>query len=273
MPRRKGSPEERRTVVIATTETGHAVRPRLAFMYPFTAPPVVVGHRGAPLVAPENTPASFLAAVDAGATWVELDVRRSSDDVLVVIHDAATADGIPVVERTAAALADVGVWSLAAVCAALPAELGIDAELKHFPGEPDFDEGQRSATLLAAFLTERVRERPWMTSSFDPLAVALLAEALPGVPAGLLHASATPMARAATVASEIGARILCPHRDVPDLAEEGVRAAHEHGQAVLVWTVDDPEHAARLAAMGVDAICTNDPAAVSSRLGLPSAPG
>ena len=74
-------------------------------MSPFTDPPAVVGHRGAPTLAPQNTPASFLAAAEEGASWVELDVRRSADDVLVCQHDPVDAEGRPLVEQTAADLA------------------------------------------------------------------------------------------------------------------------------------------------------------------------
>ena len=49
----------------------------------------VVGHRGAPLlVPPGNTVASLLKAVEVGAQMLEVDVRRTRDDVLVLDHDA-----------------------------------------------------------------------------------------------------------------------------------------------------------------------------------------
>jgi glycerophosphoryl diester phosphodiesterase len=54
------------------------------------------GHRGAPDVTPENTLVSFQAALDVGTEYVEMDVRRSSDGHLVVLHDARverTTDG------------------------------------------------------------------------------------------------------------------------------------------------------------------------------------
>jgi len=47
----------------------------------------VVGHRGAPSLAPENTIPSFLKAIEGGADFVEFDVRRTIDDEPVVIHD------------------------------------------------------------------------------------------------------------------------------------------------------------------------------------------
>ncbi|POF29176.1 glycerophosphodiester phosphodiesterase [Roseibium marinum] len=54
---------------------------------------VIVCHRGASLVAPENTIASLEKAIDLGADVVELDVRSSRDGILYVMHDA-------VVDRT-----------------------------------------------------------------------------------------------------------------------------------------------------------------------------
>jgi glycerophosphoryl diester phosphodiesterase len=50
--------------------------------------PLIIGHRGASAVAPENTLSAFARAVRDGADGVELDVRLSRDGVPVVIHDA-----------------------------------------------------------------------------------------------------------------------------------------------------------------------------------------
>jgi glycerophosphoryl diester phosphodiesterase len=47
----------------------------------------VIGHRGSPLQAPENTIPSFLKAIEAGVDFIELDVHSSKDGSLVVIHD------------------------------------------------------------------------------------------------------------------------------------------------------------------------------------------
>ena len=46
------------------------------------------GHRGAPDRAPENTIAGFQAALDAGADYVETDVQRTADGVLLLMHDS-----------------------------------------------------------------------------------------------------------------------------------------------------------------------------------------
>ncbi|MBF6241158.1 glycerophosphodiester phosphodiesterase [Nocardia otitidiscaviarum] len=51
------------------------------------ASPATVAHRGASAYAPENTVTATRLAAEQGATMVELDVRRTADDRLVVIRD------------------------------------------------------------------------------------------------------------------------------------------------------------------------------------------
>src|SRR5437016_11609398 len=50
--------------------------------------PLIIGHRGASAVAPENTLAAFARAIQDGADGIEFDVRLSRDGVPVVVHDA-----------------------------------------------------------------------------------------------------------------------------------------------------------------------------------------
>ncbi|HJY30653.1 MAG TPA: glycerophosphodiester phosphodiesterase family protein, partial [Pyrinomonadaceae bacterium] len=50
--------------------------------------PLIIGHRGASAVAPENTMAAFREAIAVGADGIEFDVRLASDGVPVVIHDS-----------------------------------------------------------------------------------------------------------------------------------------------------------------------------------------
>jgi glycerophosphoryl diester phosphodiesterase len=50
---------------------------------------VVVAHRGAHKTVPENTLASLEKAIELGVDYVELDVRRTKDGVLVLLHDAS----------------------------------------------------------------------------------------------------------------------------------------------------------------------------------------
>jgi len=49
--------------------------------------PAIIGHRGAPYLAPEETRASYLLARDLGVDYLEADVQRTKDGVLILIHD------------------------------------------------------------------------------------------------------------------------------------------------------------------------------------------
>ena len=58
--------------------------------------PVIIGHRGGGLEAPENTLAAFKLAKENGATGVEFDLDFTKDGIPVIIHDSTvdrTTDG------------------------------------------------------------------------------------------------------------------------------------------------------------------------------------
>jgi glycerophosphoryl diester phosphodiesterase len=225
-------------------------------------PPVVIGHRGAPRRARENTPAAFAAAAADGAAYVELDVRRCADG-LVVHHDPMTADGTAILGCTVAELDALGVWELGAVLAGLPEGLGVDAELKNLPGEPDYDEADTLAVMVAPYLAKAAAERPVCATSFNPGTVAALDA--PGVPRGLVAGPGLRAASAGELARDLSLDLVCPHVDAPGL-DQVLPALRDSGLAVMVWVVDDPARARALATLGADAICTNDPAGISAAL-------
>src|SRR5215467_3741453 len=78
--------------------------------------PLVIAHRGASALAPENTLAAFRLALLLGAHGVEMDVHLTTDGVPVVIHDARvnrTTNGSGAVSRlTVSQIAklDAGAW-------------------------------------------------------------------------------------------------------------------------------------------------------------------
>lgn len=218
----------------------------------------VVGHRGSPQDATENTLASFLKAVEAGADAVELDVHLSADGVPIVHHDpdlGRTVGGEgPVGERTAAELAALGVPTLADVLRAVP--LPIDVELKV--------DGLRAEELPAA-VAEVVRRAGALdrvlATSFDPFLASAYAE-LAGRPAGwVAFYPVTPEEAADFPRLE---HVLLAHEAA---TEEVVTALRAKGRVVHAWTVNDAEEARRLVARGVSGVITDRPAALLAALG------
>ena len=54
--------------------------------------PLIIAHRGDVTNAPENTISAFQKALELGADGIELDVRLTKDDQLVVFHDLASSE-------------------------------------------------------------------------------------------------------------------------------------------------------------------------------------
>ena len=83
--------------------------------------PLVIGHRGAAGLAPENTLAAFKRACELGVDAIELDVLASADGQLVVHHDfklkpeiARSADGAWIASGSQPAVKDLTLAQLKA---------------------------------------------------------------------------------------------------------------------------------------------------------------
>ena len=215
----------------------------------------VIAHRGASAVCRENTVEAFVEAKRLGADMVELDVRRTRDDVLVIHHDASLPGGGPIVGLRHDALPP---W-VPTLDQAIDACAGmvVNIEVKSSPLDPDFDEGR----WVAARVAERVGERAWrdrvLVSSFDLVSVDRVHAIDDAIPTALLTLPGIDTREAAATALEHGHRVLHPHdfAVTPELVEH----LHDMGMGVNVWTVDDPERMRALVEMRVDGICTNVP--------------
>lgn len=224
-------------------------------------------HRGASAAAPENSLAAFDLAVRLGAHGVELDVQRSADGVVVVLHDETvdrtTAGRGRVRDLAASRLRALQVPTLAEVLDLLaPTDLRVNVELKNavepYPGLEEDVEAVVAASRLGAQAPERV-----VYSSFDHRSLLRLAGLGTRVPLGVLHVEA--LVRPWEYAASFGARALHPMARTV-LAEE-VAQAHAAGISVHTWTVDDPAAVRALASAGVDAVITNVPDVALAALG------
>lgn len=234
----------------------------------------IIGHRGDPLGHRENTIDAFRGAVELGADGIELDVRLSSDDVLVVHHDAHTSDGT-LIRATAAA--DLPEWipTLSEVLEVV-GDHWVNVEIKNVRDEPDYDDrhhiSMAVAGLLAAHFADVVEgdgsselvDR-LIVSSFNVDSIDQLRRTDPSLPLGLLVWGQADPASLIERAAGHGFEAIHPHDLLVD--QSFVRRAGEAGLQVNVWTVDDPERIRELADFGVDAIITNDPAAALAVLG------
>ncbi len=228
---------------------------------------LVLGHRGAPEAARENTIEAFLAAKRLGCDGVELDVRLASDGAMVVHHD-------PVVEGVGAIhqlrVADLPPW-VPLLADAIEACEGmvLNVEIKNLPTEEGWDQDESLASMVASGLAESGRRENTVVSSFTPATIEAVRRADPGLECGWLTLAADAVF--AEQAAEMGCVALHPaHQSVSEAAVEG---CHRLGLAVSTWTVDAPDRIRELSAMGVDSVITNRPQVALEALAGSGKPG
>ena len=237
--------------------------------------PLVLGHRGASAEAPENTLAAFRLALAQGADGVELDVWRCATGEVVVAHDedarrvAGVELRVPDAPLAALRALDVGAWKgeryrgermplLAEVLEALPGAV-VNVELKSRGRDV------RLAAAVARVIAAAGAEGRVVVSSFDWRLVVAFRLAAPGVPVGLLlERTAAWRARLALAIRLLGPSAVHPERTL--VTPERARRWAARGLAVNVWTVDDPEEARGLAALGAAAVITNVPGRIALAL-------
>jgi glycerophosphoryl diester phosphodiesterase len=253
-------------------------------------PTLILGHRGASALAPENTLAAFSRAISDGADGIEFDVRLSGDGVAVVIHDASLKrTGLidrAVAELTAAELSqvDVGSWF---------AERALDPK-ESFGGEKlptlaqvfelfrsnngllyvEMKCRSEEGEALAAEVVRQTRKSEMVdrvvVESFDHSAIAAVKRIDSGVRTAALFEpkltrpiSTIRRLKMVDAALAVAADEVALHHTLA--AERVVEKARQAGLEVVIWTVDDPTWLKRAPALGIKALISNDPGSMVRR--------
>ncbi|WP_166441983.1 glycerophosphodiester phosphodiesterase [Nakamurella flava] len=221
----------------------------------------MIGHRGSPRRAPENTLASFRAAWAAGVDWVEADVQPTIDGVPVVLHDDTidrTTDDTGVVRHLP--WAEVGQLTLHGAPGAVPRLTELLAELTgprrllleikgpHSPA----DLRRLLAELAASGADHRV-----FLQSFERDVLAELRVLVPDRPLGLLVETLDDADLAA--ADELAVVAINPSVECVLTRPSVITELRARGRSVAVWTADEPDQWDALARAGVDGVITDRP--------------
>ena len=219
-----------------------------------------VGHKGAGHVAPGNTVDSFEAALEHGVDMIEFDVLRTRDGRLVLAHDYADA-----ASRDPLSLEE----GLEHFAGEAYGGVQLDVDLK-LPGyEREVVEGLRRHGLTERSLVSTMYEEsldrvgelepglrrgwsvPRVRRNYLRSPWALPAYALARYMRARMPSLAASRIRAGGCEAIMAHSILVSRRLV--------RAVHDAGGQLYVWTVDDPRRIRALEALGVDGVITNDP--------------
>jgi glycerophosphoryl diester phosphodiesterase len=225
----------------------------------------IIAHRGVPREARENTLASFRLALAQGADGIELDVHKTRDGVLVVHHDPVVRAVDPDGGQRTRAIAEL------VAPAVLDPSLPDGGRLPTLDSVLDLVQSQAvvyveaKATGIAEALVECFDRHPSVrvaVHSFDhriPVSVRALR---PNTPIGVLSTS-YPISLADFIS---GARPDAYWQQADMIDADLVRAAHACACRVIAWTVNDPDQARALIALGVDGLCTDTPGTLRSAL-------
>lgn len=251
--------------------------------------PLIIGHRGAAAVAPENTLASFKRALRDGADGIEFDVRLARDGVPVVIHDATlrrtAARKGRVVDFSSEELSamDVGTWfnisrpSLARVEYARATIPTLSTVFETLRGGDallyvELKCGRKDRAELAAKVVGQIRayglKHQAVVESFDLTAISEIKRLDREICTAALFdrklSRPIPSARR-LVGSAIncGAEEIALHHSLA--TRRNIQEAHERGLKSVVWTVDGPAWVERAIKKGLHAIITNNPARMFER--------
>ncbi len=233
--------------------------------------PELVAHRGLIDPAPENTIAAFLAAVDAGADAIELDVRLTADRVPVVYHYYylwvnTNAQGA-IFTHTLKDLQQVRVRhessdylepipTLESVLAQFTGKIGLEIELKG----PEPECGQIVGDLLTGFRTY------WPmceVTSFEPALLHQMQRICPDIATDLLLPKSEDWMREDVViyqAIQRGrlANARAVHLHPSQLSANAVESIRRAGIEIHAWDVNDQNALHKVRELGVSKVCTDD---------------
>jgi glycerophosphoryl diester phosphodiesterase len=239
--------------------------------------PIVIGHRGDKLYAPENTLSSFKQAAEKGADAVEFDVKLTADQQVIVLHD-------PTVDRTTNGSGKVAKLSLEEI-------RRFDAGIQYpgkFPNEkiPTLEEvfetvGRRLfmnieltnystpndglVTKVVELVKNHGMENRVLFSSFFPWNLQKAGTLLPETPCALLTMRGWKGYLGRSFGWRGGCAALNPF--MTDVNAGLVFRVHTAGKRINAWTVTAEDDIKRMIGLGVDGIITGDPALTFRLLG------
>ena len=218
---------------------------------------MAISHRGLRTSAPENSIPAFVAAIDAGAAGIELDVNASRDGVIYVHHDSRPGGTDPEgnpwrdisqmdsKEVSRARLSgDIAIPDLDSVIEAVNGRAAIFIEIKGISMEE---------TVARCLKRHYGRIDQLSVHSFDHRIIKRMAGLVPSLRTGILQVSYLMDSCAALRLS--GASDLWQHVDFIDAAL--VSGVHACRGRVIAWTANTPAQWDILENLGVDGVCTD----------------
>jgi len=251
--------------------------------------PLIIAHRGASALAPENTLAAFKKAIDDGAEGIEFDVRLSKDGAVVVFHDATlgrVSDRKNLVSSLSAEelqKIDVGSWfnkrrpndrAEDFSGEKIPTLRQLLEFLKDFKGLLYIELKCRESEVgkLVKAVCEIISGSPLLPNiivkSFQLETIPQIRRDCPKVKTAALFAPKIMTIlrkekRLVNIAHDLGAEMVSVHFSLA--TRKLMKKAAKKNLSVTIWTADNPRWVKRAFDLGLFAVITNNPAALLAK--------
>jgi len=213
-----------------------------------------IGHRGARAYEPENTLRSFKKALELGVNAIELDIRKTSDGQLVVIHDADVKRNT----NGKGLVADLTLNDIKALNTEKNEKIPtLDEALDCIDNKAKVlielkEQGLEEQTLET--IHAKNLEKNVIIASFLEEALKKTRELNKSIETGLIYAKHLHPEKTAI---ELKANYLISLYRFTHTAN--IEKAHKNGLKVIVWTINTKEEAEQYKKKGVDGIASDKP--------------
>jgi len=217
--------------------------------------PLVIAHRGASFYEPENSISAVKKALELRSDMIEVDVRITKDNEIIVIHDAIvdrTTDGTGYIKYME--LRDIKklrinkkekIPTLQEIIDLIKGKCKLNIEIKEY----------KAVDKILKIIKDNNINDEVLISSFNEKILKHIKEKDSRIKTGYLFRRPTPFYINIAKRSKID----YIHPYYPVITKRLINRAHKNGIKVNVWTIKNRESALKAKEIGVDGLITNDP--------------
>lgn len=210
---------------------------------------LVIAHRGASAFAQENTLKAFALAFKLGAAWLETDVQRSKDGVLVLYHDYCLKNGRQIKDLTFSELAKNNVPTLTDLLKITPENFTLNLEIKN---DNNIYFGIEKQILAEIKKAKNIKKENIFISSFA-------VESLQKIRALDKQINIGVLTRNFDIKIPLSLKAKSVNISVKRVTKNIIDTCHKNNLKVLVYTVNDYQTYQKLKQWNTDGIFSDNP--------------
>lgn len=216
---------------------------------------LVIAHRGASAFAQENTLQAFNFAFKLGSSWLETDVQRSSDGILVLYHDYSLPNGKKIKDLTYKELAKNNVPKLSDLLKITPENFTLNLEIKN---DDNLYPNIEKEILEEIKKAKNIKKEQILISSFA-------VESLIKIRALDKQISIGVLTRDFDIKIPLALKAKSVNISAKRVTKKIVKTCHKNNLKVLVYTVNDYAKYLELKNWGTDGIFSDNPVLAQAR--------